>query len=243
MLPKCLIFIFSFLFTISSFAQGQGTGNGGGVVICKDPQTEKDRSVELADLYEGRNTYSLTYQWMQKYNVEAIRNIVFYRMYDRFGYRFMKEYLKTRDFMRLHFFKVKDIQIYQTPDVKHELIDHIQLEPGCRVEQVVNYIDNFGIVFSSHFFNEMKTTITDFEVLMSALFDHECVYAAARRLAGDVNSQRTRAMIAVLYSDQYLDRKYKKWLDKEYKRMKSKKPADIEGLKKLKPKLVTQNLP
>jgi hypothetical protein len=194
-----ILIIFALLFSCSknnealNEASGTETGNGGGVVVCRDPETQAIQSVELLDFYEAKVIQSRvldmgekTIPWTEK--IETV-----FKKLDRLSPTRSKKYRKIYE----RFFN----EAKMIPNANLTYIDdaaNIVLPLGCTKEQA-------SILKTPEFPGEKRYTMSQFlwdkmdNDSKAGLILHEIIYQEG--LAWDhKNSKPTRFLTGLLTS-------------------------------------------
>ncbi|RYZ98605.1 MAG: hypothetical protein EOP11_20445, partial [Proteobacteria bacterium] len=195
------------LTSMSAFA-GAVSGGGGKAVVCRDAQNNV-RSVELLDLWEGRQLESFTFEEstvsVERQANEAIsrlRNVIFhggsYRNFPNeavYGAdaleallkRELKPFLEATEWVkRLH-----GTSLNLTNDAL-ELV----APSDCAIEQVVTYLERKGdtVLLNQDLADHMSPT------QLAALYVHEALYKYMRNREGEKNSVRVRKAVALAFA-------------------------------------------
>lgn len=180
------------------FDAGAGTfvGNGGDVVVCRDTKTEKIKSVELLDIYEGRVHFWLT---AKKSEYESVQNILS-ELYERSTYRNtavplngnpLNEFIDNANF-------IKGTELIDIPDSLH-----LSFPKNCKVEQVVIQV-NPTKKFEKRFTVNKDLWDRLDNLNRAALIFHELLYKNKIEKISDpslINSRDVRYMVALAISD------------------------------------------
>lgn len=207
--------IFAQVWPLCASAKGGGFTGGGKGVVCRKPD-RSIKSVELLDLWEARELYGRRQPWVASiasvYSVEEIVNsgVLSLQYVMRYPYE-----IRTPDRIfqgaEALAYKLKGtaVKFYQPNWANVKRLRKIRLaltpdsfeaatpdEPGCDIEQIVQYKDSgFGgmvdALINEDLFDKMDNTNR------AALALHEALYAELRKL-GETNSIRTRRAIGAV---------------------------------------------
>ena len=180
------------LVATSAFA-GNEKGNGGGAHVCAG-------SVEMYDLYEGRERYRLTPNLPSADTADRILEAVLERTAEA-SYENSEEFVPLlRNYIR----KVRTnifpttATLVRLPDANELLIGR-----GCQYEQLANWDDRTGKLFvDDRLFSELRRVPAQ----EAALILHEAVYALARSRFEATTSTAAREVVARMIYGQNLRR-------------------------------------
>jgi len=184
---------------------GAVSGGGGRVVVCRNTDGTV-RSTELLDLWEARVLYQTPAMPLSGSPQEATMAMLmrlknsypFYGSGDagegvKQGQEFILSRLKTvawrflnRDSTDRSVIRLRGTVLQPTPDSPEIAWP---ADPGCKVEQVVNYQPGRRIFIDQDLFEKLDLTN------QTALIAHEALYSLLRDNAKEVNSLRTRRAV------------------------------------------------
>lgn len=168
-------------------AGGSDVGNGGDVVFCATPVAR----AEMLDLYEGRELYGLKIQQLRSVKLSdenlARKMIEKIDRVDPHYYEWVATELEK--VLKMRRYLSPNTALTPIPDSGHPIFPR-----NCRVTQLANYIDNFGILIDRKYWGLLDITNR------AAATVHEAVYKIERELNNAQNSIVSRRIVAFLFS-------------------------------------------
>tara|TARA_B110001454_G_scaffold124375_1_gene116072 strand:- start:49522 stop:50529 length:1008 start_codon:yes stop_codon:yes gene_type:complete len=163
-------------------ASGAISGGGGTGVVCRD-KLGAITSAKTLDLYEGTVLYNLPIQYSSDSVDDQVRKAL----------DVMPP--QTRGLVEAYAYGVsQNMQIVRgvtLQPINDALI--VAVPSGCKAEQIANYFSDKHILINGDIWDALAKTD------QAALMLHEAVYRVARML-GATNSQRSRHVVASLFS-------------------------------------------
>ena len=178
---------------ISAFAvEGGGGTGGGGTHTCLSHDGLSTKSVELYDLYEGREArrYKLVDPAGKTANEllnDAMKKI--FKASPQLAYA-IKEKL---DYYVSHKAVVENKEFEVIKDAKIIFIDK-----GCQYQQIAQWRDDYEAIFIDGSINDL---FRQSQLNIAALALHEAIYAYDRENQQAVNSNYTRKLVAQAFSN------------------------------------------
>jgi hypothetical protein len=181
---------------VTKYYDGVINGGGGKGALCtKNGQT----TLEVLDIYEGRQMHNLTYSTKLN-SEEEMHNFIINKLVNHFvpspDYD-VTEYLSPHFKKTLNDLILKNMRftkdgqrLRQTNDSHEPLVDS-----SCEIVQIAVYYDESTLIIDEDYWNQLSW------LQRGALLMHEIIYFYARR-SGEVDSVQTRKLIAFLMSDQ-----------------------------------------
>ncbi len=178
--------------SVTSFAkEGSGTSGGGGTHTCLNTDGSV-KSSEMYDLYEGREARgykiidagNLTANELLNNAMKKLWNAdqdLAFQVYENLFTYSERRSAKTDK----QFTIIKDATI-------------VFVDKGCQYQQIAQWKDEYKTVFID---GDLDKIFSKSELNRAALALHEAVYAYYRT-KGDVDSDRTRELVAKAFSDQ-----------------------------------------
>lgn len=198
-LPMALGALVSWFAALDSSHAGPRVGNGGGVWLCRDYTTFEIRWMQLIDLFEADADYGLQLAEMPKvldeWHLYSLKRREIERVSSRLHNAIAKSEVDLKKIMHQTpgngtLAVVSDGYYRVRPDISSCENGYIYFG------QMANFTDDGRLLLSGALWNDRSFGIKD----KAALLVHEQVYHALRKLDGDRNSLRTRAIVAVLFS-------------------------------------------
>jgi hypothetical protein len=212
--------LFLLLPASSAFAESGRVGNGGFAYVCRDAATHAITAARLLDLWEAEGVPT----WRKDDSVDsqlaaALARLLDYSPNSWFGVVDRLEELRTSATYTNRALTLTD-----------DAFPPYQPEAGCGYEQVARYetvvseTGKSGLRIANEIFNSPFFSNSD----RAALFFHEAAYYVDRYKNEATNSQRTRIVVAHLFSDSEIPNAVrlatsallvgdKRWVNSEYK--------------------------
>jgi hypothetical protein len=199
----------------SASAEGGSGSHGGGFVFCQSAAAPQ--RVELGDVYEGRVMRGYSYRILEAEPMKDISMDVLPRllkaMPSAMKTRFKDEewWIKSQYGNRIGRDPQLDQDMQNSPDIDEEYLRSVRLPPGCKFHQGAKYYDyprRYDYTYVP--FQALREEGADlpdglFGNLVWGLMFHEVIYKIARDQAMDSTSARARKIVALAYSDPFLD--------------------------------------
>jgi hypothetical protein len=191
---KTSLILASFFLSLSGFASPEGdhgAGNGGGIHYCPG-----QKSQEMYDIYEGRVRYGLQYTVQQNATVDTYLNHALDRIRS-VNYSIAKKIQETLISIRSGklIFNEKMV-LTQIADANILLVDQ-----GCEYKQLANWDDVSGNILVEKNLHEQMDAFNQAAFLL-----HEAIYKYDRMNTMAKSSDRTRQIVANLFSDGNLEK-------------------------------------
>ncbi|MCB9026120.1 MAG: hypothetical protein H6625_07380 [Bdellovibrionaceae bacterium] len=180
--------------------EGVINGGGGKGALCKK---NGQSSLEVLDLYEGRELYNLSYS-LSPTTEEEMLELITEKMALHMRYPGQTNLSDMKKRLRADFidplykeiqFTKKGQRLKRTTDANDPVVDS-----ECQVVQIAVYYDESVLMVDRDYWDQLDW------LHKGALLLHELVYYLARQ-TGEINSIQSRKMVGLLLSDQGLQSK------------------------------------
>lgn len=202
-----VIILICTLFSLS-LSSGSSVGNGGVGIVCKDPSTGDLTLVEPLDFAEGKHLFFYKYNHFLHSDQLAQKVLQRFKMFTpkrarNYEKLYASFYSEAKEKPGSDILDPKDTYHFINYDgCKHKTL---VLQTRIEIPGMAKYFIN-----SDYFYSMPKA-------LQEMMVFHEIVYRDAIRFAGHENSQFTRRVIALVFSDKFekAEVEYLKWLYNE----------------------------